>query len=336
MTNKHINNVKLGIFVLSGLLFLVLVLYMIGRNSNLFGNTYELKVRFRNIQGLVVGNNVRYAGIETGTVKKIEILNDTVIEVTMLIEDEMKSIIRKNSMASIGTEGLVGNKVINIIPPQEPAEFASENDLLPTHPTADTDEMLQTLEKTNRDIAEIAAAIKQTIHQMNSNNELLSLVNDQSIPRHIKGALSNMYEAASALNAMSQDMNSLISATKKGEGSIGALLTDTSYAHSIAHILDKMEMVSDDADSLVNTIDYAVEELRYDIQNGNGPITSLLQDSLVFPEVHASLQNIRKGTESFNQNMEALKHNFLFRGYFKKQAKKERKAQEESYTSKKQ
>ena len=70
MSNRNINNIKLGVFVISGLFFLVLVLYMIGRNSNLFGATYQLKARFSNVQGLVVGNNVRYAGIETGTVKK--------------------------------------------------------------------------------------------------------------------------------------------------------------------------------------------------------------------------------------------------------------------------
>src|SRR5688500_16062587 len=130
MTNRGISNVKLGVFVLSGLLFLVLVLYMIGKNSNLFGNTYELKARFPNVQGLVVGNNIWYAGIETGTVKKIDILNDTVVEVTMVIEDRMKDISRKNSFVSIGTEGLVGNKVINILPAVDPQPAARENDIL--------------------------------------------------------------------------------------------------------------------------------------------------------------------------------------------------------------
>lgn len=329
MSARNISNVKLGVFVLSGLLFLVLLLYMIGRNSNLFGNTYELKVRFRNIQGLVVGNNVRYAGIETGTVKKIEILNDTVIEVTMVIEEEMKSIIRKNSSASIGTEGLVGNKVINILPADHPDAFAVENDLLPAHPSVDTDEMLQTLERTNRDIATIASALKQSFYQMNTSNGLLSLVNDSSIPQHIKASVANMHEAAATLNAMSRDLNAISLSVKNGEGSVGALLMDTSFAYNIAQILRKMEVVSDEADSLVKTIDLAVNEIRNEVQSGHGPINSLLQDSLVFLQVHASLRNIQQGTESFNQNMEALKHNFLLRGYFKKQARREQKEQKE-------
>jgi phospholipid/cholesterol/gamma-HCH transport system substrate-binding protein len=325
MKSRTISNIKLGVFVLSGLIFLVLLLYMIGKNSNLFGHTYELKVRFRNIQGLVVGNNVRYAGIETGTVKKIEILNDTVIEVTMVIKDEMKTIIRKNALASIGTEGLVGNKVINISPAKQPLEFAEENDLLTAHISVNTDEMFLTLDKTNREISEIAAEVKKTVQQINNSTVLWSMLMDKSIAVHVNASVSNMHEAAYAANTMTHRLDSIVSGIKNGEGSVGALLVDTSFAYTVRQILENMQMVSDEADALVQTLDQVTEDIRSDIQEGNGPIHSLLQDSLVFLDVHASLDNIRRGTEAFNQNMEALKHNFLFRGYFKKQARQARK-----------
>src|SRR5688572_26988815 len=114
MKKRAVNNIKLGLFVLAGLAFLILLLYMIGRNKNLFGSTFSIKTRFANVQGLVSGNNVRYAGIEIGTVKKIYIINDTLVEVLMVVDDDMRSIIRVNAMASIGSDGLMGNKVINI------------------------------------------------------------------------------------------------------------------------------------------------------------------------------------------------------------------------------
>jgi phospholipid/cholesterol/gamma-HCH transport system substrate-binding protein len=124
MPTRLNNNIKLGTFVMGGLLFLVLMLYMIGKNRNLFGATYVLKARFENIQGLVAGNNVRYAGINTGTVKKISILNDTTIEVTMILEKKMLQVVHKNAIASISTEGLVGNKVVNIVPNKQPSNLA--------------------------------------------------------------------------------------------------------------------------------------------------------------------------------------------------------------------
>ena len=86
MKNKPIDNIKLGLFVFAGLLFLIFSLYMIGRNRSLFGATFSLSARFNNINGLVPGNNVRYSGIDVGTVDKIELINDSSVLVIMLIE----------------------------------------------------------------------------------------------------------------------------------------------------------------------------------------------------------------------------------------------------------
>ena len=86
MANKPFNNIKLGVFILLGLLFLILLLYMIGRNRNMFGSNFKLKARFENVQGLKAGNNVRFGGIEVGTVKKVNILNDTTMEVIMIVD----------------------------------------------------------------------------------------------------------------------------------------------------------------------------------------------------------------------------------------------------------
>ena len=80
MAKQSLNYVKLGVFVLAGLLFLVALLYLIGRNKNMFGSTYLLKSRFNNVQGLSEGSNVRYAGIQVGTVKSITILSDTAVD----------------------------------------------------------------------------------------------------------------------------------------------------------------------------------------------------------------------------------------------------------------
>ena len=100
MTEKRTNTIKLGLFVVSGLAFLIFMLYMIGRNRNLFQSTYHLKAHVKNAQGLVTGNNVRYAGIEVGTVRRIKFLNDTLIEISLTINDDMSNIIRKNARVS--------------------------------------------------------------------------------------------------------------------------------------------------------------------------------------------------------------------------------------------
>src|SRR5690349_4088004 len=108
MKNSSINNFKLGLFVITGGFVLVLLLYMIGKNRSMFGSNFILKARFTNVQGLKPGNNVRFAGIEVGTVKKINIISDTLVEVEMYVEKNMKKFIKKSAIVNIGTDGVMG------------------------------------------------------------------------------------------------------------------------------------------------------------------------------------------------------------------------------------
>ena len=114
MAKETPNYIKLGILVTVGLVLLVVGLYFIGSNKNLFGSTFKLYAVFKDVNGLKAGNNVRYAGIDVGTVENILINNDTTIRVEMVIEERMKDVIKKNSIAGIGTDGLMGDRLINI------------------------------------------------------------------------------------------------------------------------------------------------------------------------------------------------------------------------------
>lgn len=318
MEKKTIDNVKLGLFVLAGLLFLVVILYMIGRNMSLFGDTYMLKARFENAQGLVVGNNVRYAGIQAGTVKEIRIMNDTTIEVTLTVEKRMMTIIRKNAVVSIGTEGLVGNKVVNILPRRRMAPFAEEGDILLARRSVDTDEMLQTLSQTNNDVAVIAANLKITVQKINTSKALWELLNDKSIPANFRTSVGNIRTATANAGKVVNNLNDIVMDVKNGKGSVGAILKDTSFAKNLNEAIIKIKSVGDSVDSLSNEINIVVAGIKQDVNAGKGPANAILKDSSIVQKLNKSLSNIEKGTDGFNQNMEALKHNFLFKGYFKK------------------
>jgi phospholipid/cholesterol/gamma-HCH transport system substrate-binding protein len=259
MKKQGFNNIRLGAFVLAGLLFLVLLLYMIGKNEHLFGDTYVLKAKFDNIQGLIAGNNVRYAGIETGTVKEINILNDTTIEITMVIEKKMRHIIRKNAVVTVGTEGFVGNKVVNINPARQPAPLS----------------------------------------------------------------------ATAKANDMAGSFQSIAADIKNGKGSVGQILKDTALADNLNEAISQIKSVGVQADSLIDEMNNLVTGIREDKDNGKGTVHAIFKDSAIVVKINATLDNIQKGTDGFNQNMEAMKHNFLFKGYFKdleKQKQKQAKA----------
>lgn len=328
MANKPFNNIKLGVFVLLGLLFLILLLYMIGRNRNMFGSNFQLKARFENVQGLKAGNNVRFGGIEVGTVKRVIILDDTTMEVVMIVDQKMRSVIHKNAIVSIGTDGLVGNKVINIIAVKEVSPLVDDGDILLSRKQVDTDEMLRTLYKTNNEIALIAANLKVTIDQINHSTALWNILNDQNLPADIRQSGTNIRQATQHANDMVMILNNIALDLKNGKGSLGSLLTDTAFAGNLNIAILKIKAVGDEADSLSQQISKVVGGLQQDINNGKGVVNALLKDSGMVTRLNKSLDNIQKGTDGFNQSMEALKHNILLRGYFRKQERKEKREAE--------
>ncbi|MCZ2460336.1 MAG: MlaD family protein [Chitinophagales bacterium] len=318
MSKKLSSNIKLGIFVLSGLVFLILLLYMIGKNQNIFGSSFELKAEFRNVQGLRAGDNIRYSGIQAGTVKKINMLNDTTIEVVMLIDQKMKKYIRKTAVASIGTDGLMGNKLVNITPAEAYGEPVSDGDMIRSGKAFDIGEMLQTLSNTNDDVAEIASQLKKTVERINNSTAAWKILNDESLPQNIRSSVEQVRSATGKANEMVSTLNELIADVKSGKGSLGAILTDSSLVKNLNEAILKIRSVGEDADSLSAELSRMTQQIHTEVTDGKGPVTALLKDPAMTQNIKESLDNIQKGTDGFNDIMNAIKKSFLFRGYFKK------------------
>lgn len=321
------NNIRLGIFVVAGIFFLILMLYMIGKNENLFGAKITLKSHFQNTQGLLPGNNIRYSGIEVGTVKSVSILNDTTIEVVMLIKENMRQYIRQNAVASIGTDGLMGNKLVNISPAEGPAPFVQEGDVLPSKRPLDTDAMLRVLSDTNDDIAVIAEDLKKSIQRINNSTALWSLLNDESVPGNLRHAMVEVRNASAGVNNMVSDLQMVVDHVQLGKGALGTVLYDTAFSRNLSEALVKVRSIGEQADTLSNQISVLAASIHQSVEEGEGPVNALLNDKVLTTKLNNSLDNIERGTESFQQNMEALKSNFLFRGYFRKQERQQRQKQ---------
>jgi phospholipid/cholesterol/gamma-HCH transport system substrate-binding protein len=325
MATKTVNNIKLGVFVIAGLLLLVLALYMIGKDTNLFSRNFRLRARFENVQGLTTGNNVRYAGIQVGTIKRVKILEDTLIEVTMLIEEKMMPYIHKNDLAGISTDGLMGNKLINIIPAKDRSPLVEDNDILPAKAVTNTDAILETLGSTNDNINRISRDLGLTVERINNSKALWSLLDDESLPQNLRASLINTRKATANANELLSGIQTLVADIKNGQGSIGKILTDTSIAYNLEQAILKIQTVGDNANALAGELSSITKSVKQDVNNGKGAVNVLLKDSLLSQKLNKSVSNIEEGTASFNESMEALKHNFLLRGYFRKQEKKRKK-----------
>lgn len=335
MAKQTINNIKLGAFVLAGMLALIVGLYLIGRDTNLFSRNYTLYVRFENTQGLTPGNNIRYSGIQVGTVKKVKILNDTLIEVTMLIEEKMKNYIHLNDQVSISTDGLMGNRLLNISPSKNGSPLAKDGDILAAKRTISTEEMLEILDKTNRNIAIVSEGLKNTVEHINNSKALWGILENETLPADITASLNNIRIASANANQMVKDVQNIITGIKEGKGSLGKIITDTALVYNLNDAVEKIKLAGDNANLLANEINTLSLSVKKDITEGKGPANAILKDSALVLKLSNSLSNIEKGTAGFNENMEALKSNFLFRGYFRRLEQQKKEAEKKKQQQKK-
>lgn len=325
MANKKINLIKLGLFTVSGLAFLVLTLYLIGRNQQLFRSTIQVKVYFKNAGGVVPGNNVRYAGIQAGTVKSVKLINDTTIEFQLLLDKKTSAHILNNSIAAIGTEGLIGNKVVNILPGSGTASPIQDGDLLLAKKTSDTEAMLETLSQTNQNALLLSTELVKTITRINNSSTLWKILEDSSLSGSIKISLHNIQKASASTQVLTEELGEFIHELKQGDGLAHDLVYDTTISGQLSRTMEQLENTSRQAEELTTKVNELAGHVQTEVKEGKGIANAVLSDTSITGNLHRSLYNIEQSTARFNENMLALQHNFLLKGYFRKKEKKERK-----------
>ena len=221
---------KLGVFSVATLVLAIAAIYYIGKQKNKFGSVVRISAQFRSVSGLKTGGNVRLGGIDIGTVDDIALVTDTTVEVEMIIQKGVEKFIKRDAKASIGSEGLMGDKVIVLTPgtPMQPA--VKNGDTLSALPVIETDQIMASL-KTSADNAAIIT--------------------------------TNLADISSRIT--------------QGKGALGKLLRDTTLSSNIS----------------------------------------------------ATMKNLKSSSEGLNENMEAAKHSFLLKGFFKKKEKEKKKKEEE-------
>lgn len=165
MENKK-NNVKLGAFIAIGLLLLLLAIYLIGKKQQLFNSTFTISAIFKDINGLQVGSNVRFAGINVGVVENITIIADTAVQIDLFINTSIKKFIKKDAKAIIGTDGLMGNKIVTLLAGSAKAKEIQDNNFILAVVPVSIDEIIINLDvavKNAGSITENLAIITESI-----------------------------------------------------------------------------------------------------------------------------------------------------------------------------
>jgi phospholipid/cholesterol/gamma-HCH transport system substrate-binding protein len=218
---------KLGMFTIVGLLLFIVAIYYIGKNKNMFGATFGLNTKFKNVGGLKVGNNVRFSGINIGTVDRIEFLSDSAVSVHLIIKEEVQKYIKIDAVASIGSDGLMGDKVLAISPGSSSNEIIKDNASIASIKAVEMEDLMKGLQKSVDNAGVITSQLAIFTSKMNNNNGALSkLMTDATFANSLTKTLTNLETSTQEFSVFTQKMNS-------SKGVLSKLVNDEKLGNTI-------------------------------------------------------------------------------------------------------
>jgi len=327
MTKKSASHkTRVGFFVVLGTIILVAALYFIGNRQHIFSKNMQVYAVFQNVNGLQLGNNVRYSGINIGTVAKIDMVDEATIVVQMMVEEKTGAFIKKDAIATIGSDGLVGSMVVNILPGKEDLLAITSGDTIPTYSKIGADDMLSTLNVTNENAALLTAdLLKITNKILKGEGALGALITDSLLSKEIRATLINLKETTDGTNKLVATLNYKLAQIDMKDSAAGVLLNDTVVGNQIERMVSNLELSS----RTITETTKQLENIVAEIGTAESTFNYLTKDEQLPKTIDSTMLEIKEASQKLNENMEALKHNFLFRSYFRKQeraAKKEAKS----------
>lgn len=289
--------VRLGLFIIGGIALFVLAIFIIGKQQNLFNPVFKLSATFKNVSGLQVGNNVRFTGINVGTVDNIKIVNDSTVWVDMLIKKDVQPFIKSDCQVAVGSEGLIGDRLLVISYGSPDSPTVKDGQILASKEPVETDAIIASLQTSSGNIEVVTLQLAQIMIDINKGNGTLGrLIQDTTLAKNISRTVENFKKGSEEL-----DQTIVLAQEKVGI-----------FMESINSTATKIEVASNQ-----------FKEIMLNINKGEGTLGMLIKDTTTAINLSETMFHLNKSSQSLDENMEALKHNFLFRGYFKRKAKEE-------------
>lgn len=296
---KQFEGARLGIFIFLGTVFLVLAILLLGNKESMFVSTIKIKAYFTRVEGLKKGAPVRLSGYDIGSVSDINLANDTTgrVEVLMRIDKSYVKFIRIDSKASIETEGLVGKMLVTISPGSQGKEIIGEGGTIQAKAPINLAEIFSETNAIMINVKNLTKDFSDVVFKINSGDGSIGkLVNDDMLYKSVTQVVQS---ADKSLNLITDRMNEI--------------------STMISGLYGNMQNIS----SNIEGASKDVKDMVGDVKAGKGMIGALLNDNKSYDSVKTIINNftsassnVVKISEKFSENMEALKHNWLFKSYF--------------------
>lgn len=323
-STKNTRAVIVGIFILLGIAIFVITILTLGGQHKTFEKAITVRAIFDDINGLQKGNNVWFSGVKIGTVKKISFYGNSQVEVDMSLEESAKQYIRKNAKARISSDGLIGNKIIVIYSGASKSPSVESGDMLGVEKAANPDEMLATLQSNNKNLLEITNDFKVVSRGIAEGKGTAGrLLTDDRLVNELQSTMSMLRKASSNAQKISSSVADYASKLQRKGTLANDLVTDTVVFARLKATASQLQEISSTANGVVNNLNNTTNGLNTSLNNRNTPVGMLLHDEGAAADIRVTLRNLQSGTQKLDEDLEALQHNFLLKGFFKKKAKAE-------------
>lgn len=316
--NQIRQNIKLGAFVLAGLvLFFTAILFM-GKQNTVFTKTFTVSAVFKNVEGLKEGDAVWLSGVRIGIVRGVKIIEEGKVIVDLSLRERQNEFIKKDATATIGSDGLVGNKIVVIRPGTAPQIIHDEDTINSFSPT-DTQELFNIAKDVGVNTKNITEDLKLITEKLNKGEGIMGeLIYDGELSMELRQLINSLKMASQNTNNATADLQKMVHEINSGSGLLAKLIRDTSYVQTFDRTMANVKEVGENSRVISSNLKDVIQKMNSE----DNAIGVLLADTTFAKKLKTTLTNAESASAKLDENMEALKHNFLLRGYFRRQEKK--------------
>lgn len=193
--------VRLGLFIAGGTILFLISIFIIGRQKNLFNPVFKLYTNFHNVSGLKVGSNIRFSGIDIGTVDNIVIINDSTVKVDMLIEKDIQKFIKTDCIANLGSSGIIGDRILMISQGSNEASLVKEYSYIPSKEPVETDAIMTSLQVTAYNAEIVSNELAEIMIKVNNGQGTIGrLISDSNIAKSFNETMQNIESSSKGLD----------------------------------------------------------------------------------------------------------------------------------------
>ena len=318
MKNQTNKALRVGLFVFTALAIFITIIYLIGSKDNLFKTKTTITTSFNDIRGVVVGNNVRFSGINVGKVSDINVVSDKEVVLELSIVKEYARFIYKDALVEINQDGLMGSKLINITSGHSSAGMIEEGTHLKGKEGIDIENMLYEVHDILVEAGDAVASLKSIAGKIDSGEgDLAKLVNDDVLSTELTATTRQLNTTLATVEQITKNMTT-------GEGDIARLINSNELTSQAHQLLDNLNEAVVKTHRVAENLETTSRQINY----GEGAVNLLLNNKNTAQNIDTTILKLQNSLNEFDKTARAVQNSWLIQLFNRKKLKDKKTAKD--------